>query len=123
VAARISEGLSANPSSGVFAFQYRTLAEESSACDIARRQPNFSIYARDGAMMNGVGGDWKLPGDLPSKDWGPIRATYWGPTAKSGPDQFLLGAIEPFSKFFALSRTAQASAIPAAVPVATPIAT
>ncbi len=107
VAARISEGLAANPSSSVFAFQYKRLEDEKAASDLASKQPNFSIYARDAAMMNGVAGEWKLPGDLPSRDWEPIRSTYWGPSLTPGTDQFLLGAIEPFAKFFALSRTAQ----------------
>jgi len=107
VAARVSEGLASNASSSVFAFQYKNLAEEAAARDLASKQPNFSIYARDGAMMNGVEGEWKLPGDLPSKDWEPIRLTYWGPPVPPGPDHFLLGAIEPFAKFFAMSRTAQ----------------
>jgi hypothetical protein len=112
VAARISEGLAANPASSVFAFQYKTLAEEGSACDLAGRQPNFSIYARDQGMMNGVAGKWQIPADLPSKDWGPIRSTYWGKTDGAGPDHFLLGAIEPFARFFASSRTAQIFAPP-----------
>jgi len=107
VAARIGEGLAANPSSSVFAFQYKTLAEEHSACDLASKQPNFSVYARDQAMMNGVAGKWQITADLPSKDWGPIRSTYWGRTDPAGPDHFLIGAIEPFARFFASSRTAQ----------------
>ena len=112
VAARIGEGLAANPSSSVFAFQYKTLSEESAACDLASKQPNFSIYARDQGMMNGVAGKWQVPSDLPSKDWGPIRSTYWGKTDEAGPDHFLIGAIEPFARFFASSRTAQIFAPP-----------
>lgn len=112
VAARIGEGLAANASSSVFAFQYKTLAEEVAACDLASKQPNFSIYARDQGMMNGVAGKWQLPADLPSKDWAPIRSTYWGKTDPAGPDHFLIGAIEPFARFFASSRTAQIFAPP-----------
>jgi hypothetical protein len=112
IAARIGEGLAANPASSVFAFQYKTLAEELFACDLASKQPNFSIYARDQGMMNGVAGKWQIPADLPSKDWGPIRSTYWGKTEATGPDHFLLGAIEPFARFFASSRTAQMFAPP-----------
>jgi hypothetical protein len=105
VAARINEGLAANASSSVFAFQYRTLAEEGAACDLASKQPNFSIYAHDQGMMNGVAGKWQLPSDLPSKDWAPIRSTYWGKTDPTGSDHFLLGAFEPFARFFASSRS------------------
>jgi hypothetical protein len=120
VAARIGEGLAANPASSVFAFQYKTLAEEGAACDLAGRQPNFSIYSRDQGMMNGVAGKWQIPADLPSKDWGPIRSTYWGKSDDAGPNHFLLGAIEDFARFFASSRTAQVFAVPppAAVPIA-----
>jgi hypothetical protein len=120
IAARIGEALAANPSASVFAFQYKTLAEENAACDLAGKQPNFSIYARDQGMMNGVAGNWQIPSDLPSKDWGPIRSTYWGKTDPAGPDHFLIGAIEPFARFFASSRTAQifAPLMPPVVPAA-----
>jgi hypothetical protein len=74
VAARVGEGLAENPSSSVFAFQYKGIAEENAACDLAARQPNFSIYAPDQGMMNGIAGKWQIPSDLPSKDWGPIRS-------------------------------------------------
>lgn len=107
VSARITEGLSANPSASVFAFQFKKLAEEAAARDIASKQPNFSIYARDGGMINGVAGAWQLPSELPHKDWGPIRATYWGKFDPADPQHFLLGAIEPFARFFASSRTTQ----------------
>jgi hypothetical protein len=116
VAARIDEGLAGNAASSVFAFQFKTLVEEEAACNLAGKRPNFSVYARDKGMMNGTVGDWIVPPDLPSKDWGPIRSTYWGKPKPGEPDQFLLGAIEPFSKFFAASRSAQMySAVPPAV--------
>jgi hypothetical protein len=115
VAARVADGLAGNPAASVFAFQYKTLAEETDACNLARKHPNFSVYARDKGMMNGSEGEWIVPADLPSKDWGPIRSTYWGPPDASSPQQFLLGAIEPFAKFFAASRSAQMFAhVPAA---------
>ena len=107
MAARVGEGLATNPSASVFAFQYKTLAEEAAAFDLASKRSNFSVYARDKGMMNGVPGKWQLPADLPSKDWGPIRASYWGKSDPNQPEHFLLGAIEPFARFFASSRTAQ----------------
>ena len=122
IAARVSEGLAANASSSVFAFQYKRLDEEESARVIATKQPNFSIYARDQGMMNGVAGRWEIPTDLPSKDWGPIRSTYWGKTDPDGPEHFLIGAIEPFARFFASSRTAQIFAPPLPVAPVPPIA-
>jgi hypothetical protein len=91
----------------VFAFQFKHLADETAACELAGKRPNFSVYARDKAMMNGAKGEWVLPLDLPSKDWAPIRSTYWGKLQPGNPDQFLLGAVEPFCKFFATSRSAQ----------------
>jgi SIR2-like domain len=120
VSARISEGLAANPSASVFAFQFKSLADEAAARDLASKSPNFSVYARDGGMMNGIEAPWQLPADLPSKDWGPIRASYWGSPAVGDPSQFLLGAIEPFARFFASSRAPQALVTPAAMPVAAP---
>lgn len=103
IAARIDEALAANPSSSVFAFQYKILDEEGPACDLARRLPNFSVYARDQAKVNGTRGVWKAPTELPSKDWGPIRSTYMDDKGN-----FTLGAIEPFARFFAASRSIQA---------------
>lgn len=110
VSARISDGLASNPSASVFAFQYKTLADETAASELAAQLPNFSVYARDKAIMNGMAGPWVLPSALPSKDWGPIRESYWGKLAEDEPEQFLLGAIEPFAQFFASSRSAQAFA-------------
>lgn len=108
VAARVDEGLAGNPSASVFAFQFKKLAEEQGASDLARRRPNFSIYARDKGMVNGTEGPWVVPSELPSKDWGPIRSSYWGTPSAGGPPEFLLGAIEPFAKFFSASRSSQA---------------
>ncbi|MET3994885.1 hypothetical protein ABID65_006551 [Bradyrhizobium sp. S3.9.2] len=110
VAARIDEGLASNPLASVFAFQFKPLADEKGASDLAKRLPNFSVYARDKAVINGIPGPWVLPADLPSKDWGPIRSSYWGQPNPGEPQQFLLGAIEPFCRFFASSRTTQLSA-------------
>jgi hypothetical protein len=93
---------------------FKPLDEEVAACDLASKRPNFSVYARDEAMMNGSRGAWVVPTDLPNKDWGPIRSTYWGKPKAGDPDQFLLGAVEPFCNFFAASRSVQIfSIIPA----------
>ena len=122
VAARIDEGLASNPSASVFAFQFKQLAEETAACDLASRLPNFSVYARDKAVMNGIPGPWVLPADMPAKDWEPIRASYWCHSTAGEPEQFLLGGIEPFCRFFAASRFAQMSGATSAA-AATPAAT
>ena len=107
VAARIDEGLAGNPSAGVFAFMYKNLADEVAACDLASKRPNFSVYAKDMAMVNGARGNWVVPSELPNKDWGPIRSSYWGDSGDSGSPVFLLGAVESFCEFFAASRSAQ----------------
>lgn len=113
VAARIDEGLASNPSASVFAFQYKPLAEEAAACDLAKRRSNFSVYSPDQAKVNGTRGNWVLPSDLPSKDWAPIRATYWGASTAGAPHQFMLGSIESFARFFSASRSMQGFAAPA----------
>lgn len=124
IAARIDEGLAANPSASVFAFQYKNLVDEVAAVDLGKRRPNLSVYAPDKALINGVEGAWQVPTELPSKDWGPIRATYWSSPKQGLPPQFSLGAIEAFGRFFAASRSMQAmDPIPAVMTPATGVIT
>ena len=106
ISASIDECLAANPSSAVFAFQFKPLAEEACACEIATRRSNMSVYSPDRAIINGISARW-APGDLPSRDWGSIRATYWDRTASTGSPCFLLGKFDRLARFFAASRTAQ----------------
>ena len=106
VSARIDESLAANASASVFAFQFRDLATEKLACALALKRPNFSVYARDKAMINGIAGDWR-PGDPLSRDWEPIRSTYWKGANPDKPE-FLLGDFSSLARFFALSRSSQA---------------
>ncbi|WSG74544.1 SIR2 family protein [Rhizobium beringeri] len=113
IAARVDEALAANPSASLFAFQFKQLSDEVAACDLARRLPNFSVYARDQAKVNGIRGIWKAPIELPSKDWGPIRETYWDASSET----FILGAVEPFARFFAASRTDQGYSTPPGSPL------
>jgi hypothetical protein len=112
VAARIDEGLAANPSASVFAFQFKPLDLEVAACDLAGRRANFSVYAPDQAKVNGTRGKWMVPSELPTRDWAPIRATYWGAPSAGAAAQFLLGDIESFARFFAASRSIQAFSVP-----------
>jgi hypothetical protein len=116
VSARVDESLAANPSASVFAFQFRELAKEPIACELALKRPNFSVYARDKAMINGIAGDWR-PGDPLSRDWEPIRSTYWGSSDPSKPE-FLLGDFTSLARFFALSRSGQAFDPPAPIAAA-----
>ena len=106
ISARIDECLAANPSASVFAFQFKPLDQEIHARDIASRRANMSLYSPDKAMINGIVAPW-LPGDPPTRDWGPIRATYWGADDKGGGNQFQLGRFDQLARFFATSRTAQ----------------
>lgn len=109
IAARIDEALAANPAASVFAFQFMPLEQEPCACELATRRSNFSTYARDKAVVNGVSALWAAPGELPTKDWGPIRESYWASPPGGGPKEFKLGSIDAFARFFAASRSIQAS--------------
>jgi SIR2-like domain len=104
ISARIGEALASNPSASVFAFQFKKLEEEAAALEIACRRSNFTVYARDKAVVNGVAGDWQLPAELPAKNWGPIRQSYWD--GSSG-GEFTLGRIEHLARFVASSRSLQ----------------
>ncbi|MEX3936357.1 SIR2 family protein [Paraburkholderia phymatum] len=106
ISARIDECLSANPSASVFAFQFKPLDQEVHARDIAARRANMSLYSPDKAMINGIAAPW-MPGDLPTRDWSAIRATYWGSDVKGGPAQFQLGRFDRLARFFASARAAQ----------------
>lgn len=106
ISARIDECLSANPSASVFAFQFKPLDQEVYARDIAGRRANMSLYSPDKAMINGIAAPW-MPGDLPTRDWGAIRATYWGIDDKSGAAQFQLGRFDRLARFFASAHAVQ----------------
>lgn len=106
ISARIDECLAANPSASVFAFQFKPLDQEVYARDIAGRRSNMSLYAPDKAMINGIAAPW-MPGDLPTRDWGPIRATYWRIDETSGAAQFQLGRFDQLARFFVSSHAIQ----------------
>lgn len=102
VCAVMDEALAMNANTAVFAFQYQELANESAACKLAYDRPNFSVYAADGAVINGVQGAWR-PGDLP-KNWAEIRSTFWGAREGAEKSEFLLGDYAQFSRFCALAQ-------------------
>ena len=106
VSACIDECLAANPSTSVFAFQFKKLAEEAHACEIASRRANMSVYSPDRAIINAVEADW-VPGDPPTRDWMPIRASYWGNTSNQDSPTFLLGQFDRLARFFVSSRSTQ----------------
>ncbi len=102
IAAVLDECLAANQATALLAIQYQNLPSESCARRIAQRRANASVYARDGAIINCVEGEWLL-GDLPNPAWVAIRNTFWG--KRDGPDEvFLLGDFKVFARYVALTR-------------------
>jgi len=97
ISSKISECLSANPTSAVLAFQYKTLAEEVYATDLAKRTPNLSVYCRDGAVINTISAPWKT-GELPSKNWTHVRKEYLGDQ-----QEFMLGDFLWLARFLAIA--------------------
>ena len=72
---------------------------------MAVRRPNVSVYARDGAVISGVKGDWKIGKPL-SQEWGKIRDTFWSYDDESK-GYFTLGDFSVLARFFALSKTSE----------------
>ena len=103
ICAVLEEAMTANAHSAIFAFQYKPLAEEEAVTSLARSRPNLSVYARDGAIINGVPGRWE-PGQPPSEEWEAIRHTFWklGPGIRDG--EFLLGDFAKLARFLALTQ-------------------
>ena len=87
----------------VFAFQFGPLNSAKAAIKIAQRRPNFSVYARDGAVISGVKGKWQ-PGLPPTEEWETIRRTFWkSETGANG--EFLLGDFAKLARFFAQAQS------------------
>ena len=103
ISAVLEEAMTANAHSAIFAFQYKPLVEEETVASMARSRPNLSVYARDGAIINGVGGRW-APGQPPSEEWEAIRHTFWKPGPGSGSGEFLLGDFAKLARFLALTQ-------------------
>ena len=107
ISAVLDEALAANTHSAIFAFQFRALDQEYAAASLARRRPNLSVYARDGAVIFGVPGLWR-PGRPLSDEWDSIRRTFWKFGPADGGGEFLLGDFALLARFCAL---AQATAL------------
>ncbi|MNQ80675.1 hypothetical protein D3C85_956640 [compost metagenome] len=97
ISSKISECLSANPTSAVIAFQYKNINEECYAVDLAKRTPNLSIYCRDGAVINTISAIWKT-GELPSKNWASVRKEYL-----NNDNEFILGDFKFLARFLAIA--------------------
>ena len=108
ISAVIDEALTANPSASVFAFQHSTLEKEQYSSELAKRRPNMSVYASDGAIINCISAVWR-PGDLPSPDWAVIRASNWAESEVAAGNCFVLGDFNDFSRFVALAQAEQAN--------------
>ncbi|WP_152600098.1 SIR2 family protein [Cellvibrio mixtus] len=106
IAAVLDEALEANKHTAVLAFQYKNLSDEMYAVGLALKRPNMSVYARDGAVIFGVKGNW-VPGQSPSNEWLNIRRTFWGGTGENTSNQFLLGDFSKLARFFALSQSSE----------------
>jgi hypothetical protein len=106
IGAVIEESLSANPHAAVFAFQYNVLADESLVASLAAKRPNLSVYAKDGAVISSIRGNWQ-PGQDPTKDWPEIRNTFWGLRPGSTKPHFLLGDFKRLARFCAMAQALQ----------------
>ena len=109
ISAVMDESLAANAHTAILAFQYKTLSEEEPATTIARSRPNISVYAKDGAVINGISGPWR-PGQIPSTDWQYIRGTFWRDISARGSEEFLLGDFAMLTRFLALIQAREVTA-------------
>ena len=109
ISAVMDEALAANTHTAILAFQYKTLSEEEPATTIARSRPNISVYAKDGAVINGISGPWR-PGLTPSTDWQHIRSTFWQDISAQGSEAFLLGDFAMLTRFLALIQAREVTA-------------
>lgn len=94
----IEESLAKNNHTAVLAFQFKDLEEEKLAVDLALLRPNLSVYARDGAVVFGIQGNWS-PGEPPTEEWAGIRQTFWHPE-----NRFLLGDFALLARFLSLTQ-------------------
>ncbi|MDR7284133.1 hypothetical protein J2X84_002966 [Pseudomonas corrugata] len=94
ISSKITESLIANQSTALFAFQYNKLEDEPFAREIAFNCPNFSLFCRDGAIINGVEAPWRI-GPLPAKNWQLIRDEYFSNK------EFQLGDFNALTRFLA----------------------
>ena len=115
ICAVFDEAMAANAHSAIFAFQYKPLAEEEAVTSMARSRPNLSVYARDGAIINGVAGRWE-PGPPPNEEWEAIRHTFWKPETGGTDGEFLLGDFAKLARFLALTQVRKLE-LPASPPV------
>ena len=112
ICAVFDESMAANSHSAIFAFQYKKLCEEEAVASMASSRPNLSVYARDGAIINGISGRWE-PGQPPNDEWEAIRQTFWSPLSEANNGEFLLGDFAKLSRFLALTQVLRLESIAA----------
>ena len=103
ICAVLDEAMAANAHSAIFAFQYKTLDKEEAVASMAHSRPNLSVYARDGAIINGVAGNWE-PIQPANEEWKSIRDTFWKSDDDNQIGEFLLGDFSKFARFLALTQ-------------------
>lgn len=103
ITAVIDEALTSNSHTAAIAFQYLTLNQENYAVDLAHRRLNFSVYARDRAVISCHEGKWK-PGEPPAKNWNAIQSTYWKSNSEEHDGEFLLGDFNYLTRFLMQSQ-------------------
>ncbi len=102
ISAILDEALGANTHTAVIAFQFGTLQEEKTAKQLASRRGNLSIYARDGGVIFGIEGKWRL-GESATQEWHTIRNTFWDSGSVDG-GSFLLGDFSKLARFVSLTQ-------------------
>ena len=112
ICAVLDEAMAANSHSAIFAFQYNPLCEEGAVTSMASSRPNLSVYARDGAIINGVAGRWE-PGRSPNDEWEAIQHTFWQPGTETINGEFLLGDFARLARFLALTQVRRLESPPA----------
>lgn len=99
----IADALVGNPHSAVFAFQFGKLTDERQAMALARNRHNFSLFARDGAIVGGLEGKWRIEKSK-HEEWLNFRQTFWSTSSSGENGEFILGDFSNFSRFLQLSQ-------------------
>ncbi len=106
VSAVIDEALSGNQNASVFAFMYEEIKKEADARELALQRSNFSVYARDMAIVNTNEGEWRF-GENKNKEWEKIRKSFSNGRVQGEKPILTLGDFGAFAKFLELSKTDQ----------------
>ena len=103
IVATLDEGLASNAHTAIIAFQFNTLNQETGATQLAKKRSNMSVYARDGAVINRISGNWELAPEH-SVEWGTMRSTFWHSDEEQN-HRFLLGDFVKLARFLTLTHS------------------